>query len=573
MSFRTKTILLLIALSLTPYVITMIIIERVYRGEVEKQVISDMESQLGITLDRLNQSLQTLDTDLRFIASLDIVNDVLTGDLDKRFTDLLIRKKQDLDLIGDFHVIDLAGTVIASTDLSLIGSPYDGPRFRSTPLVSTFDQRPIGQLIVDYDLANLRRIFINDDHLQYSLLAAGDAAPAEDAAMLSVQDTLTRQPDLVVRLQQDRRFAFATLTSLTRSFYLALLIGTLVIGTIALMAANTIISPILQLSTTARHVTRTQDFSQRVSIDRTDEIGDLSRAFNQLIEGIQLMLVRLKDENENRLKLAREKNRAEMLQVLSGKLAKYLSPQIYESIFSGEKDVTLTSSRKKLTIFFSDIVGFTSTTDQMESEDLTQLLNQYLREMTDIALRHGATIDKYIGDAIMIFFGDPQSEGIEVDAQRCVEMATAMQRRVRELQSEWRAAGFTKPFNIRVGIHTAYCTVGNFGTENRMDYTIIGSAVNLANRIESNAEPGSIFISEDTYLLVRGKYACRPVATITPRGFATPIQLYRVVMDEGDGPLVELNKAGAQLNFDSEGMSEETKARLNQIVRELRKQP
>jgi len=127
----------------------------------------------------------------------------------------------------------------------------------------------------------------------------------------------------------------------------------------------------------------------------------------------------VKEEGENRLKLVQEKNRAEMLQTLSNKLAKYLSPQIYQSIFSGEKDVTLTSSRKKLTIFFSDIVGFTSTTDQMESEDLTQLLNSYLSEMTAIALRYGATIDKYIGDAIMIFFGDPHSQGVAEDARLC----------------------------------------------------------------------------------------------------------------------------------------------------------
>jgi class 3 adenylate cyclase len=104
-----------------------------------------------------------------------------------------------------------------------------------------------------------------------------------------------------------------------------------------------------------------------------------------------------------------EQNRT--LVSLSSKLSKYLSPQLYKSIFSGEKNVEVASQRKKLTIFFSDIAGFTETTDMLESEELTTLLNQYLREMSAIALDHGATIDKFIGDAIMLFFGDPESRG------------------------------------------------------------------------------------------------------------------------------------------------------------------
>ena len=92
-------------------------------------------------------------------------------------------------------------------------------------------------------------------------------------------------------------------------------------------------------------------------------------------------------------------------------MSKYLSPQLYRSIFSGEKNVDVTSQRKKMTIFFSDIAGFTETTDLLESEELTNLLNHYLREMSTIALEHGATIDKFIGDAIMLFYGDPEIQG------------------------------------------------------------------------------------------------------------------------------------------------------------------
>ena len=121
------------------------------------------------------------------------------------------------------------------------------------------------------------------------------------------------------------------------------------------------------------------------------------------------------------------------LEALSGKLAKYLAPQVYNSIFTGRQDVAIASKRKKLTVCFSDIAGFTETTDKMESEDLTQLLNHYLTEMSKIALQYGATIDKYVGDAIMMFFGDPESRGVKEDALACVKMALAMQKRIGEL--------------------------------------------------------------------------------------------------------------------------------------------
>ena len=171
------------------------------------------------------------------------------------------------------------------------------------------------------------------------------------------------------------------------------------------------------------------------------------------------------------------------LAALSSKLAKYLAPQVYDSIFTGQQDVKIVSKRKKLTVCFSDLVGFTEITDKMESEDLTQLLNHYLTEMSKIALQYGATIDKYVGDAIVMFFGDPTTLGVKEDALACVQMAIAMQKRVGELAQEWRNSGIETPLRCRIGIHTGYCTVGNFGSEDRMDYTMVGGTVNLASRL------------------------------------------------------------------------------------------
>jgi adenylate cyclase len=217
------------------------------------------------------------------------------------------------------------------------------------------------------------------------------------------------------------------------------------------------------------------------------------------------------------------------LEILSTKLSKYLSPQVYSSIFTGQRNVEIASNRKKLTVFFSDIADFTATTDDLESEELTGLLNHYLTEMSKIALEHGATIDKYIGDAILAFFGDPETKGIKEDAMACVNMAIAMQRRMRELQLEWRDAGMEKPFQLRIGINTGYCTVGNFGSEDRMDYTIIGNEVNLASRLQSHAELGSILMSHETYSLVKDIVLAAEQEPIQAKGFAKPVHNYKVL--------------------------------------------
>jgi class 3 adenylate cyclase len=232
-------------------------------------------------------------------------------------------------------------------------------------------------------------------------------------------------------------------------------------------------------------------------------------------------------ELKQREKELSEKSKS--MEELSNQIAKYLSPQIYESIFTGKREVKVASHRRKLSIFFSDIAGFTETAEQLESEDLTKLLNHYLTEMSEIALAHGATIDKYVGDAIVIFFGDPETRGVKEDALACVKMAIAMRQKMSELQDIWRDSGIVNPLQCRIGINTGFCTVGNFGSEDRLDYTIIGSGVNLASRLESAASPGEILIAFETYALVKDQIRCDKFGEITVKGIAHPIETYQVV--------------------------------------------
>ena len=248
---------------------------------------------------------------------------------------------------------------------------------------------------------------------------------------------------------------------------------------------------------------------------------------------------------ENALQVANkslnEKN--EQLEALSGKLAKYLSRQVYDSIFEGRTDVEVQSYRKELTVFFSDIQGFTDLTDRLEAEVVSEILNNYLSEMAAIADGCGGTIDKFIGDGIMIFFGDPETLGRKQDAVECVSMALRMRRRLSELRQSWSDLIGPEPIRIRIGINTGYCTVGNFGSEDRLDYTIVGGAVNVASRLEATAEPDQIQISHATYSLVKDAFYCRPIGDVSVKGVAHTLRTYEVVAEMSE---VERRKVEAE---------------------------
>ena len=163
----------------------------------------------------------------------------------------------------------------------------------------------------------------------------------------------------------------------------------------------------------------------------------------------------------------------------STKISRYLPRQVYDSIFAGEIDANISSRRKNLTIFFSDICDFSRKTERLEPEALSEILNSYFSEMAEIARSYGATIDKFIGDAIMIFFGDPSSEGLEQDAEACVAMAIDMQRRMIQLRDRQARLGLSEPLEMRIGINSGYCTVGNFGSFERIDLGHLGNSEQL----------------------------------------------------------------------------------------------
>jgi class 3 adenylate cyclase len=188
--------------------------------------------------------------------------------------------------------------------------------------------------------------------------------------------------------------------------------------------------------------------------------------------------------------------------------------------------------------------------------------------MSKIALHFGGTIDKYVGDAMLNFFGDPETKGVKADAVACVKMAIAMRTRMRELDRVWRASGIEKPPRCRTGINTGFCTVGNFGSEDRMDYTIIGSGVNLACRLEQASPPGEILISYETYALVKDEVCCEEQAPINVKGISHDVATYRVIdlqdKFEKGRDLIHEESATLRLDIDMEAMS--TKERSDAVT-------
>lgn len=186
-------------------------------------------------------------------------------------------------------------------------------------------------------------------------------------------------------------------------------------------------------------------------------------------------------------------------------------------------------ARLKLSIFFSDIVGFTDISDSVEPEELAFMLNGFFTTINRIAEEWGGTVGAFIGDAVLVFFGEPESTGEKGDALRCVLMAIEVKKAMKELEKEWSKRGIEHPLRVRIGINTGYATVGLFGSETRKLYTAIGGQVNIAARLQQIAPAGEILISNSTFLLVKGEVLVEHYGEVEVKGISRPISTFRVV--------------------------------------------
>jgi adenylate cyclase len=210
-------------------------------------------------------------------------------------------------------------------------------------------------------------------------------------------------------------------------------------------------------------------------------------------------------------------------------LERFLNAAIVEKILANPGEIHLGGENQTATILFSDIRGFTRMSEHMEPQAVVELLNEFFSEMTDLIFDSGGTLDKYLGDGIMAVYGAPLPK--PDDALRAAKTAIKMQRALVYLNRDWENRG-QQPLRMGVGVNTGAVTAGNIGSAKRMDYTVIGDAVNLASRLCANAAGGQILISESTYSLLNGGVPAQRLEPILVKGKQTPVELYEILWQD-----------------------------------------
>ena len=248
------------------------------------------------------------------------------------------------------------------------------------------------------------------------------------------------------------------------------------------------------------------------------------------------------------IKLVTEENQKKFIK---GAFSRYIAHDVIEQIMENPELLQLGGESRDLTIFFSDVAGFTSISEKLTPVELVTLLNEYLSEMTDIIISHGGTIDKYIGDAIMAFYGAPQVYD-DHELRACLA-AIDMKRRLRQLQKKWIQNGQI-PISVRMGINSGKSVVGNMGSALRMDYTAMGDAVNLAARLEgaNKMYDTTAMISEFTYVNAKDKIDARKLDSIRVVGKTEAVVIYELIGRKGALPqksydMLELYNKGLEM--------------------------
>jgi class 3 adenylate cyclase len=504
-----------------------------YQAEafVNERITGDIEAGRERIHRAEQERIQTLGLTSGLLASLPILKAALDTKDAVTIRDVLSDYLQQVGSSDLFIVLDTLGNVVARTDTT---EPLPVPRdfeagILKTPTATYLAAKSASELTgavlgyviagaqVDDRFAKAIQETINDDVIIVDDRVLGTSLsratlPAQSQAeweALVGRDGPTR----IVQIHTERYGAVATslgieggprplaviMQSQTRAMqpYRNIQRGLLLLGIGAAIAgiamsavlARTVTSPVAKLVEGTRQVA-TGNFDYRLDVQSTDEIGDLAASFNKMIQGLR--------------------ERADM--------QKFVSVSTVEMIQSSHKKVSA-GEKMVLTIFFSDMRGFTSMTENRPPEEIVKLLNTCLSLQAEKVKKFHGDIDKYVGDCVVALF---QGEDMELNAIRCaVEAHRAL--------DEWNMANPSNPpIHIGIGIVTGEVILGSIGSEDRLDYTIIGSNVNLCSRLCSKAGPGETLLAESTYARVKGLVAAQRIDPIQVKGFTDPIPVYRM---------------------------------------------
>ncbi len=260
---------------------------------------------------------------------------------------------------------------------------------------------------------------------------------------------------------------------------------------------------------------------------------------------------------------------------LNQKLAKFVTSHLVEKLATDDNEDILRHQRRKITILFSDITAFSTITDALEPEELAQMLNEYFSEMIQIVFEYGGTLDKLMGDGMMVIFGAPSSFDPEQGAWSCVRMALAMQERLEVFNERLWQRGIPYRLQVRMGINTGVSIVGSFGSDMWMNYTAIGGQVNIAARLQQKAEPGEILLSHSTYALLAERVEAEKLGEMNLKGLHHPIHVYRLktVIDDQHPPVLKQTGTGYYLSLCPDLLQPDDRKRLAALIDEILKIP
>jgi class 3 adenylate cyclase/CHASE3 domain sensor protein len=398
----------------------------------------------------------------------------------------------------------------------------------------------IGGLGVQESVARLREIdgrFADASREVTSLYEAGDLDRALDLHISAEHEISHELEDelntLITSTEQRIDQAAVELGSLHRFLMIAVgaFSGVSLLIALALGAVLSwsVIRPVRKVDHALARIAG-GDFDEQVEVPNRDEFGRLTVNLNRTSDRLAKLYNDMTELNENLEKTVEDQlsqiRRAEQLR-------RYLAPQIADAVLSGGAPVSLSSTRRNLSILFAHIRGFTAMSERVEPEELIDALNQYFAVMTDVVFRHGGTLDKYVGDGILSFFGDPIQ--FEDHAERAVVTALEMRGRLKGLRARWMEH-LDEELNVGIGISTGYVTVGNIGSETRTDYTVIGNHVNLASGLAEIAQPNQILVSERTYAAVQRRVEATPLDEISLEGLQRPVKIFEITRANFDAP-------------------------------------
>lgn len=276
----------------------------------------------------------------------------------------------------------------------------------------------------------------------------------------------------------------------------------IVIGIIgAFLTAKRITAPLSTVMAAMSSVA-SGDLNQSVSVRKADEVGKMAGAFNKMVEGLR--------ERE----------------FVKDTFSKYVSKQVADRILREKDYLNLKGERRIVTVLFADIRGFTPLAEALPPEKVLDILNEYFSIMIDIVFTYGGVLNKFIGDAIMVTFNAPLDQ--KYHELRAIFTGLEIQRQIASI-NRTRIARSEPQINIGIGINTGEAVAGNVGSAARLEYTVIGSGVNLAQRIESSTEKGQLHISETTYTAVKDFVEVIKLEPVKVKGIAEPVQLYAVI--------------------------------------------